>query len=66
MMMLLEFSVKMMIPISGRENKKKLESHARVDFSEGCKSIMFRKVLGMVFPPWAGFLPKYHVLVRMG
>ena len=45
-------------------NRKKLESHARVDFSEGCKSIVFSKVLGRVFPPWPGFLPKYQIFVK--
>ncbi len=48
------------------QSSKKLESHARVDFSEGCKSIVFSKDLGRVFPPWAGFLPNYPILVEMG
>ena len=48
------------------KSRKKLESHARVDFSEGCKSVAFSMVLGRVFPPWAGLLPKYQVLVKMG
>ena len=46
--------------ISRGKAQKKLGSHARVDSSEGCKSIVFSKVLGMVFPPLAGFLPDYN------
>jgi len=48
------------------KSRKKLRSHARVDFSEGCKSIGFSKVLGRVYPPWPGFLPQYPILVEMG
>ena len=45
---------------------KKLESHARVDFTGGCKSIVFSKVLGGVFPPWGGILQNYPIFVEMG
>ena len=48
------------------KSRKKLESHARVDFTGGCKSIVFHKVLGVVFPPWGGILPDYPILVEMG
>ena len=48
------------------KSRKMLQSHARVGFSEGCKSIVFSKGLGRVSPPWAGFLPIYPILVEMG
>ena len=41
-----------------REKRKKSESRTRVDFSGGCKNIVFSKVLGRVSPPLARFLPK--------
>ena len=44
----------------------KFESHARVGFPEGCKSITFNKVLGRVSPPWGGILPNYPIFVEMG
>ncbi len=48
------------------ENKEKLESHARVDCSGGCKSGVFNTGLGRVSPPLAGFLRKCQILVKMG
>ena len=48
------------------KSRKKLQSHARVGFSEGCKSIMFNKVSGRVSPPWGGSLPNFPILVEMG
>ena len=39
-----------------------MESHARVDSTGGCKSIVFHKVLVVVFPPWGGILPNYPIL----
>ena len=48
------------------KSRKKLESHARVDFTGGCKSIVFHKVLGAVSPPWDGILPDYPIFVEMG
>ena len=44
------------------KSRKKLESHARVDFTGGCKSIVFHKVLGAVSPPWGGILLNYQIL----
>ena len=66
MVIFLGISVKMMISMFYVEIRKKLESNARVDFTGGCKSIVFSKVLGAVFPPWGGILPKYSILVEMG
>ena len=43
-----------------------LQSYARVDFSEGCKSITFNTGLGRVSPPWGGILPSSPILVEMG
>ena len=48
------------------KSRKKLESHARVDFTGGCKSIVFHKVLGAVSPPWGGILPNYPIFMEMG
>ena len=48
------------------KSRIKLQSHARVGFSEGCKSIMFNKVSGRVSPPWGGILPDFPILVEMG
>ena len=48
------------------KSRKKLESHARVGFPEGCKSITFNKVLGRVSPPWGGILPNYPIFVKIG
>ena len=48
------------------KSRKKFESHARVGFPEGCKSITFNKVSGRVSPPWAGILPNYPIFVKMG
>ena len=47
-------------------SRKKLGSHARVGFPEGCKSITFNKGLGRVSPSWGGILPNYPILVEMG
>ena len=67
MVIFLGISVKMMnFHVFMWKSRKKLESHARVDFTGGCKSIVFSKVLGAVFPPWGGILPKYPILVEMG
>ena len=66
-MILLEFSVKIMnLPVLREKVGKKLQSHARVGFSEGCKSVTFNKGLGRVSPPWGGILPNYSILVEMG
>ena len=48
------------------KSRKKLQSHARVGFSEGCKSITFNTGLGRVSPPWGGILPNHPILVEMG
>ena len=37
-----------------------------MDSTGGCKSVVFSKVLGGVFPPWGGILPNYQILVEMG
>ena len=47
-------------------SRKKLGSHARVGFPEGCKSVTFNKGLGRVSPPWGGILLNYPILVEMG
>ena len=44
------------------KSREKLESHARVDFTGGCKSIVFHKVLGAVSPSWGGILLNYQIL----
>jgi len=67
MTILLGVSVKMhKFPYFAWKSARKLAPHVRVDFSEGCKSVVFSKVLGRVFPPWAGFLPDYQILAKMG
>ena len=48
------------------EKVEKMESHARVDFTGGCKSIVFHKVLGAVSPPWGGILQNYPIFMEMG
>ena len=48
------------------KSRKKLESHARVDFTGGCKSNVFHRVLGAVSPPWGGILPNYPIFMEMG
>ena len=47
------------------KSREKLESHARVGFPEGCKSITFNRGLGRVSPPWGGILPNYPIFVEM-
>ena len=67
MVIFLGISVEMMdFHVLMWKSRKKLESHARVDFAGGCKSIVFSKVLGAVFPPWGGILLNYPILVEMG
>ena len=66
MVILLEIPVELAIfHLSTWKSMKKLESRVRVGFPEGCKSVVFSKVLGRIFPPLAGFLPKYPILVIM-
>ena len=67
MVIFLEIPVKFMnFQVFTWKSRKKFESHARVGFPEGCKSITFNKVLGRVSPPWGGILPNYPIFVEMG
>ena len=67
MVIFLEISVKIMnFQVFTWKSRKKFESHARVGFPEGCKSITFNKVSGRVSPPWGGILPNYPIFVEMG